>query len=379
MHNIEFLYEKNKAFGKTKALYRNTLTYKSDISDFDFEEIKKIIFFFSSAEKKFKNANILYSVVYTQEVEFADKLTYILLECLLYDLIINKRKRIDLRLRYKVTIKTEGLRNTCLLNYNNISEFKKKFCDDCFGVHYRKIVCYEEYAKDLEYPSRIMGDIKSFLTNCSIDSENAGNISEISIELICNALEHAKADCLVDIDYSSNLYAKSGSNDTYFPVNIAVLSFSENEIWEGIADMCRNEEVVAPQYNKLRQIYSTHKDYFDGKYNEKQFFILSAFQNKITSREGNLSTGGKGLTKLIKGLEDAADTYICYMVTGDTALYFYKDHIRQDQDLWVGFNKQNNINFKPDEHCFAISPLHIKGVGYNLTFILKRSNLNENN
>ena len=53
-------------------------------------------------------------------------------------------------------------------------------------------------------------------------------------------------------------------------------------------------------------------------------------------------------------------------------LYFLKDHIKQDEQKWVGFNSQNDCRLPPDKNAIKKCPLNIIGTGYNLTFVFQK-------
>ena len=96
--------------------------------------------------------------------------------------------------------------------------------------------------------------------------------------------------------------------------------------------------------------------------------MMSAFQNKISSRKNVDDTGGKGLTKLIDELQSSSVSDVCYVVSDDTCLFFVKDYIKQDENKWVGFNFENNCELPPNRNIIKKSPLNIFGTAYNLTF-----------
>ncbi len=378
MKNIGFLHDKNIGNIKIGHLRGNYIDYKSNVQLFDFYELRKLIKFFSTVESKFKNAKLIYNIVYNKRVEFADKLTYILLECLLYDQIINRNNNIRLYLQYKSTIKTEGIKDSIIFHTRNEEEFKKKFFNNISAYHYRKLVNFSNYNNKPEIISIVLSDLRAFLTNCEVEQTQSNQLAEISVELIDNALEHSQSDCLFDIDVTESTYRQEDENTgEYMAVNIAVIDFSPNTLGLGIKNSVNDNNCNIEPYKKLIGIKEIHENYFNSDYNNDQFYLLSTFQNKISSRIDSGLTGGKGLTKLIEGLQKVSKTDICYVVSNDICLVFKKEHIKQDADKWVGFNEENDCKLPPMKESLLKSPVNIIGTAYNLTFVLKRSNKND--
>lgn len=374
MNNISFLYNENTGSIKIEHLRDNAIDYKSDVEMFDFYELRRLIKFFSSVKSKFKiTINLKYNIIYSKRIEFADKLTYILLECLLYDLVINKSINLNLNMQYKHTIKTEGVKYSSLKYINNKEEFKKRFLNEISMYHYRNMIDIKSTKDKPQKLSLILSELELFLITCGIERGQSKQLAEISVELIDNALEHSQSDCLFDIDVTERTYRyETESNDRFMAVSIAVLDFSEATLGLGIKSMVNGHNCDTEPYQKLKSVEKIHKNYFGVDYDVDQFYLLSTFQNKITSRSDSKATGGKGLTKLIKGLQEDSETDICYVVSRDICLFFRKDQIRQDSDKWVGFNKENDCKKPPDKESLKKSPVNIIGTAYNLTFVLKK-------
>lgn len=375
MKNVEYVYKNNFVLHKIPHLKGNVLEYKSSAQVFDFLELKRLIGFFASAENKLGNSKFInYSIDYYNEIQFADKLTYILLECFLYYLIVYKNKKINFNIsKYKNTILTEGVYYSCIKYMNNIENFINKFQNSVSNFHFRKLIKYED--KKLDNVSFILSDILQFLETCGINNKEASNAAEISAELIDNALDHSQSDCLIDIDVSQKPYHKTNDptqSDEFVAVNIAVINFSKSILGEKIRTIANSESEKNEQYEKLKVIKDLHEKYFDENYTQNNFYMMSAFQNKISSRDNSRATGGKGLTKLISQLQEQSALNVCYVVSNDMCLYFLKDHIKQDEQKWVGFNSQNDCKLPPDKNAIKKCPLNIIGTGYNLTFVFQK-------
>ena len=102
-----------------------------------------------------------------------------------------------------------------------------------------------------------------------------------------------------------------------------------------------------------------------------------SFQHKISSRKDKFSTGGTGLTQLLRGLQDKSDAYECYMLSADRRYNFIKSILLHNEEEWIGFNdKFDFLNALPDRKFISKSNLFLPGTAYNLNFVMKRE---ENN
>ena len=381
MKNIEYLYNKNKGIVKIPHMKGVNVEYVSDTNILDFAEIKHLINVFSSWEQKFKNSKyIKYSIIYRKTLNFADKLSYILLECFLYDQIVNRGKDIVLYINnYKNLMITEGILYSCLRYTNDIKKFEDKFNDEISMYHFRKIVTLDLRNKKPDTLCILMSNIHRFLQTCGIDKNQAKQAAEMSVEIVDNALEHSNSDCLIDIDVSQRPYYLDNNPEEYIGVNIVVLDFSDKLLGQEIKSSKMNNFSDFWQCLRLNIIKEKHEKFFNSNYNENQFYMISAFQNKITSRPEKLLTGGKGLTILIKRLQESSFHDLCYVVSGDDCLFFKRQQIKQDDKDWVGFNNENSCELPPSNDALSKSPLHILGTAYNLSFVFLKGEQNEKN
>ena len=113
--------------------------------------------------------------------------------------------------------------------------------------------------------------------------------------------------------------------------------------------------------------------FFNDEYKEDYFYLISAFQDKISGSMEKNVTGGTGLKKLIQSLQRESDTSMCYMQTGDIVFYFVDKYLNYNADNWLGFNNENDFfNKPPSRHIFDKSKVFIPGTAYNLTFVYER-------
>lgn len=379
MKNVNYLYKLNTGLRKIPHFINNTICYNSDITTFGFKELQKLIHFFKTIEKKFSLPNIEYRINYSKPVEFVDKLTYILLECLVYDLIVNKKMNININLKYIRSIKTEGVEYSCLKYLNSTEEFASKFKNDLDRTHLRRIISHEYYRNNLNCISLQMSEIAAYLKTYDIGDDNIEKISILAVELLDNALDHSYSDCLLDIDFSPRPYIKDGKMDQEFiAVSIVVIDFADKLLGEDIKNFLESDTSKNAPFKKLEIIKTKHEQYYNEIYNTNIFYMLASFQNRITGREDK-QTGGTGLTCLIEALQESADSNLCYVVSGNNSVVFVKDEIKLDSDKWVGFNAKNNFEYPPNYSAIIKSPIKLQGTAYNLTFVLKKGEKNENN
>ncbi len=305
----------------------------------------------------------------------ADKLSYIMIEVILY--LLQKRYGIGVGISGEVNadINTHGLYESILCEWGNkqantdyIRLFEKKQRITKHGL--RKCVSHI----DLDDISYLMSDIKSFLKCFDIREKDRSKIAKVVCELADNACEHAQNDCLVDVDVSE-LYGKKGDEKgSYYSVNICVLNFSNVLLGEKVKNkILNNYSEKNDRYSALSSAYNRHKCYFDDYYTEEHFFIMSSFQDEISGRVSETETGGKGLAEIVKELENTVDTYSCYVLSGKKGLAFKPETLEIDDEGWISFNRKRDFVFcKPEHSILLYSDTFIPGTGYNLSLIYKK-------
>jgi len=273
------------------------------------------------------------------------------------------------------TIDTEGIASSPLklLGSNRptrIEDYVEKFKGEIYSNHYRKIVKAD--AAQSHELSIIMGDIDTFLKLFDVIDAYREDISEVIVELIGNAGEHAKAECLIDIDVTSE-YEKAGSDARYHGINIAVVSFSGIGFTTALRTKIEDPTVTEERYTKVREAYEYHRCHLSENYNVDDFFRVAAFQDRITSRPEKQRSGGMGLTKLICSLEKRSDFHRCYMISSSRRLWFRQEHLEYDEDGWIGFNRNNDFFGEiPEASLIENTPIHFPGTAYNLNFVVRK-------
>lgn len=356
---------------KRIPLNNKKVVCKNRATNIGLDEFSAILRYVIKARYKY-NFSYFPLVIELGECIFDDKLTYILLEILFHYYIKNENAKVTLNFACSHNIVNEGIKTSILKLINErtpSSTISKKYLLDISQSHYRKIIKKDD--SDPANVSRIVQDVDDFLKYYNVTDEYRDGVSEVIGELIDNALDHASSDCLLDLDITQN-YVKTSDLDgsKYYGVNIVIVNFSDILLGEKICEKIKQTE-LSDRFKELKKAYQFHSDFFNESYNERDFFTIASFQHKISSR--NLSTGGTGLTRLIKNLEEKSDAYSCYVISGDKQVNFIKELLSYDENEWIGFNKcKDFLSNIPDRNVITKAPFFFPGTAYNLNFVLKR-------
>lgn len=390
MKNNDLLMSQNQSNNKPlRPMRRNNkmvYMYSKQTEMFGLEELSDVLKYINSISRSHA-LPLVPIIINLGEIEFEDKLTYILFECLCYSIITKGQRNLKVYFKYKPNIFSEGIVyapiNKLVARTPDISDFLKRFNFDINRTHFRRVI--KSDSSDIYFLSKLMTDIDIFLKNCDIEKECRQEISEVVSELVGNAREHAGSDCLVDLDITEKSYIdrrEPESNDVYGGINIVVVNFSNYGIGEGISKkisaLHNKLPMNLPRYQTVLEAKQNHERFFDENYTLDDFYILTSFQHQISGRIDNSDTGGTGLTTLIKALEERSADSMCYMLSGNRQVVFTKEYLAHDEHKWVGFNSNGNyLNSPPEKDCFSKSPIIMPGTAYNLNFVLKREESNE--
>ncbi|MBQ3706514.1 MAG: hypothetical protein II889_01270 [Clostridia bacterium] len=362
-------------YKKRIPIHKGWVEFICDSEQLDFGCIRKLLGFISELHNRYRQMGMSLSLRF-KEMYSVDKLTIQILECIVYSLIVDYHYNISLQMSFSSQIHTESFNYTPLShlssNKYSITAFIKAFEMDTRVTHYRRIVP-KEWSEDGRLGSVIYSDIAQTIRNSVDDDEYINKMTEVITELINNANEHNDSDCLIDVDISGDYKKTTDLQGRYKGINVSVISFSRRIVPDLLKEKIYNMKFPKERYSVVARAFSSHKSFFGEVYTEDDFFTIASFQNKISGREADYSSGGTGLTKLIQSLEDYSDSSTCYMVSGKRALYFLQDYLDIDKEGWIGFNHENNFrDYPPDQHVVSQSPIYIPGVAYNLTFVYKK-------
>lgn len=315
--------------------------------------------------------------------QFDEKLTYVFLECYLEHIIV------DHGIKVKVTydnarrgIFTQGVLSSPLQKLMGDEKsagekYLKAFRAETSRTHYRRVFSPDEgRGSALSSALTTLGMIFDYL---NIPEEQGNPIAEVAVELVGNALEHTQSDCVLDIDIADNyVKRKEPSGKKYYGANICVLNFSSTLLSSQLKEkVCCNPQINSKgdgyRYWRLQEAYRSQKRFFNGNYADEEFFMLSAFQDKISGRPNEYLTGGTGLPTLIKSLELQAEDDNCYVLSGDRRMRFIRRFLEYDKERWLGMNSQCDfMNCVPDPMVFSHSSIYFPGTAYNLNFVIAR-------
>lgn len=373
MYDVSLLMKANSRIQKRRPVLQNSrFIFESNEEFFDEYTLSEFMAFCNRIVHGGYPKGIPVIVRFTKEIEFKEKLMFILFECVC-KYLISESHPVSLNMRVHPKINTHGFESSPLKllessTYGNIARFEEKFSKDLFGRHYRGVFPHDARGDDL---SIIMGDTASFQRIGNIRDEDRDMVAEVMAELLGNAQEHSLSDCLYDFDITP-AYHKKGSDKIFVGMNIVILNLSQKLLGTGLKKKLEGADGELPvRYKQVTEAFECHKVFFNNLYREEDFFNIAAFQHKISGRVDNNYTGGTGLTKLIHTLEEKSDAYNCFVQSGFRQVRFEHRYMNYNDD-WIGFNDSNDfLSRPPDIGLFRDSRIYLPGTAYNLTFVIE--------
>lgn len=381
MKYCELLLQKNysvnleKEIAKKIKLKNYRLYYPIYTDVFNGDHIYEILCVVQYVRKKYRQKIPITFML--GEFEFYDKLVYIILESIIYYMF--KTEKHDMKLNYKIrhSIYTEGIMYSPLSFMGSKSEYQRKFKGDIGMNHFRKLISSEEQKKE-EYLSDLMQQIYCFLSNNGISADISDQLAEVLIELVGNACEHGKSDCLLDVDITQTAYTREEVEGNYHGMNAVVLNYSPTLFFERLKQKLDEKPDLSERYEYVLDAKGYHLQNLTENYFENDFYTVSSFQHKISGDIEKNSVGGTGLTGLLQSLEEQSNTHLCYMLSGNRIFFFEKDFMGYNQDRFIGFNRQQNyLTEVPDQRLFMTIETFLPGVAYNLNYAIKKEWENE--
>lgn len=385
MQNIELLYKYNKSPNIKQCKKMVKLVSERNKGKYWLYNNTQKIFYGYNISDLLHSINYILSIdkfhlpisINLNEIEFADKLVYVVLECIYYYLINIKNRNISFNFKPIRTIKTEGIKYSPLCNMKSYEDFLKRFKSDYKRGHFRKLINFENLKPG--YLSEVSTDIYYFFNHLGIIDEVSIELSETITELIGNAIEHGNSDCLFDIDITDKDYIKfdnKNKEEKYYGINVVVLNFSEKLFFSEMQNNFKSICNISERHEKVYNAKKFHMDNKDDYYKEIDFYTVAAFQHKISGDLNKRLSGGVGLTSLIKSLEEKADEHNCYMLSGKRSLFFWKEFLQFDNDQFVGFNSSHNfLTCIPDRSSLGCCETFFPGTAYNLNFAIKKGEI----
>lgn len=381
MNNIELLYKDIKA--KKISLLKGII--RIDIN-FDKIDSKALMYLLQNLKYlldfKYKNYTILINF---KLLNFADKITYLILDAIIYDLF--KRTAFDIGVCFNgedsKNVHNDGFSGTAL--YRSWGEDghidKKKFISLYEkGTYidrktYRRLLS-RDLLNDYSTPSIINSDVASILKTCCDDEEWVDEVAEVTSELVDNVGFHTDSDCLIDINIEDQALKSSDVIEKpLLLVNIAIINFSKERLFDKIKLNLdeKNYKDDDKLYSRIYKAYETHKEFFNKDYTDEDFCLVTAFQKKVTTRSLKSGSSGTGLTKLIQNIIDKTYLDYSYVLSGNPVLFFKSECLSMSDEGFIGFNRQNDyFNARPAEDVIYKSSLNIPGSIYNLLLIKEK-------
>ncbi|MBO0442194.1 hypothetical protein ABQD64_06305 [Vagococcus fluvialis] len=387
MDNIKLLLQNNKK----KAGYdiHKTKTSASFLWNEDYfsgATIKCILEFINKLLKTEKRKKIKVKEIYFRflkpELKLEDKLTFIIFETICYSLMKDFDYKVHLFWEPKRSIEIDGVFSSPLKLLNGTKDkshdkFLCKFKKEIHNNHFRKVINTDE---DSSYLSILGQDIRGFLNKYNLSSDCKIEIAQVVTEMVGNAIEHSKSQCLIDIDITDPHRKVMQTNYNYvdkveyYGVNIAILNYSEKLFHHELKKKLEIEKTFKNKaYQGVRTAYEAHRHYFKkNNYLEDDFWNIACLQDKVSGRIDKDIQGGTGSTVLIKTLQEKADKDKCYLISGKRSLFFIKEYLNYNTENWIGFNESNDF-FKniPDDSVVCPCFINFPGTAYNLNFVLK--------
>lgn len=308
--------------------------------------------------------------------EFRDDASIVILENVIYDTIINKN--IDIKIRFD-KLKKGRLGYFCfkksILNKSIINNlFNKNIFIDLFkqtnfieGETLRKYLKYEKTneIKNKNLQSIVVQDVYYFLKNLDFTVEYSKNISIALSEIIDNVFSHAKSDAILSIKVTNVVNREKVEKKAVF---VCILNISDILLHTTLKEKYYNKTLEEKSHMIVSTAYNNNVSKFNKTFDENSFWFTSVFQKYVTTRTN--TSGGTGLTNLIKNLIDRSYEDFCYVISGDNCLYFRKELLKLNNDGTIGFNDTNDyFNHIPNPNALFKLRYHLNGTLFSLIFI----------
>lgn len=302
------------------------------------------------------------------EVQFSDKLVYVLLECVI-DYVLRERGQI---IAWKFTvdpyIMSEGIRYSPL-HFSDRNRFQKAFDFSMQEKHYRRVLS-GDIPPESSKLSDLMFDVVHFLQNNNVPQDTCMDLGEVVVELAGNAIEHCKADTLVDLDITDG-YVHVENRHHCYGLNVCVLNFSDINFPDLLRNRMTSQQQFPERYEEVKAAYHYHRKFFDDTYDEDDFFTISSFQHRVSGSPEKKEAGGVGLTRLIRSIEDRAEDHTCYIFSANNILFFKPLYMKLNDDDFTGFNSEGRyLDGIPDKTNFEKLITYFPGTGFNLNFVI---------
>lgn len=311
-----------------------------------------------------------------KSVEIKDNACIDMLEIVIFNALTDKN--IDIKIRFD-NLKVRKLGFFCFEKSvlkrsfeNNVFNKKKfislfKISNYIEGETLRKYLKFEESneRKNKNKQSMVAQDVYYFLKNLDFSIDYSRNISIAISEIIDNVFSHAKSDAILSIKVTNVVNREKVEKKAVF---VCILNVSDILLYTTIKEKYYNNTLEQKSHIIVSKSYNNNVSKFNETFDENSFWFTSVFQKYVTSR--TTTSGGTGLTNLIKNLIDNSYDDFCYVISGDNCLCFRKELLKLNDDGTIGFNFENDFfNNIPDPNAVFKQHYCLNGTLFSLTFI----------
>lgn len=322
---------------------------------------------------------------------FKDRTVVLILELIIYSLCLkgNFNIYINIRVEDKESIAYNFYYYSFLKEINRKQITNKKFCimyekfsgriykQEIIGANIRKIIdksTYKDVYQQMHMQQRLSSDIMSILSLIVNNEDMIDDACEIVDELIDNILSHTIGFGIVDVAAVKVISKKD--NDDYIHIMINVINISDNFLYTNIKETYRRNVNNFKLRSKIKDYYEAQREFFlDSNYSENMFFMVSAFQRGVSTRNRN-KIGGTGLNKSIMNFSKMSQKDL---PENQSYVYSNKDILMFNENILsseligenIAFNYENDFSKKPDEICLSNSTFNLNGPAYNLMYVVK--------
>lgn len=357
------------------------------------EELRKEInYIYENNTEPISNENSNIRILLNTEY-FKDRTVVLILELLIYSLCLkgNFNIYINIRVENKESIVYNFYYYSFLKEINRKQITNEEFCimyenfygntrvsqQEVIGASIRKMIdmnMYKDENDQIIFQQYLSNDIMTTLSWIVNNEDMINDACEIVDELVDNILSHTIGLGIVDVAAVKVISKKD--NDNYIHIMINVLNVSDNFLYTNIKESYTRNVNNFKSRSNIKDYYESQREFFaDPNYSENMFFMVSAFQRGVTTRNIN-RIGGTGLNKSIMNFSKMSQKDL---PENQSYVYSNKDILMFNENILsseligenIAFNYKNDFSKKTDEICLSNSTFNLNGTAYNLMYVVK--------
>ncbi len=353
---------------------------------------KEINYIYENNTEPISNENSNIRILLNTEY-FKDRTVVLILELLIYSLCLkgNFNIYINIRVENKESIAYNFYYYSFLKEINRKQITNEEFCimyenfygntrvsqQEVIGASIRKMIdmnMYKDENDQIIFQQYLSNDIMTTLSWIVNNEDMINDACEIVDELVDNILSHTIGLGIVDVAAVKVISKKD--NDNYIHIMINVLNVSDNFLYTNIKESYTRNVNNFKSRSNIKDYYESQREFFaDPNYSENMFFMVSAFQRGVTTRNIN-RIGGTGLNKSIMNFSKMSQKDL---PENQSYVYSNKDILMFNENIFsseligenIAFNYKNDFSKKPDEICLSNSTFNLNGTAYNLMYVVK--------